>query len=277
MGSGNIAGKPADEIGIIPRVMQDVFRRLAASASSGQQITIRASYIEIYNDEVRDLLFPGPHGKPIAIRERGDGTIVLAGVREVEVATLEQMQALLEEGSLCRTVAGTLMNSLSSRSHSIFTIAVEQRRAAETIAAKFHLVDLAGSERAKRTGNAGLRLKESVNINAGLLALGNVISALGDDRRKTGHVPYRESKLTRMLQDSLGGNSRTLMIACIRRAPRSPHPPRARALAARRSQGRSLRAAPRLRDPPAPAVGGWVGFGAAYRCAASANVPQDPP
>jgi hypothetical protein len=221
MGSGNIAGKPADEIGIIPRVMQDVFRRLASATAGGgsQRIVIRASYIEIYNDEVRDLLFPGaqgPQAKHIAIRERSDGTIVLAGVREVEVSTLEQMQQLLEEGSLSRTVAGTLMNSLSSRSHSIFTIAVEQRRAAETIAAKFHLVDLAGSERAKRTGNAGLRLKESVNINAGLLALGNVISALGDDRRRTGHVPYRESKLTRMLQDSLGGNSRTLMIACIR-------------------------------------------------------------
>jgi hypothetical protein len=223
MGSGNIAGKPEEEVGIIPRVMQEVFRKLDAAA--GASIVIRASYIEIYNDEIRDLLFPGAQGKPIAIRERGDGTIVLAGVREVEVTALEQMQQLLEEGSLSRTVAGTLMNTHSSRSHSIFTIAVERRRAADTVAAKFHLVDLAGSERAKRTGNAGLRLKESVNINAGLLALGNVISALGDDRRKAAHVPYRESKLTRMLQDSLGGNSRTLMIACVRSQRPARRPP----------------------------------------------------
>ena len=144
MGSGNIAGKPDEEIGIIPRVMQDVFRRLQAAGAGGHSIVIRASYIEIYNDEVRDLLFPGAQGRPIAIRERGDGTIVLAGVREAEVASLEEMLRLLEEGSLCRTVAGTLMNTHSSRSHSIFTIAVERRRAAETVAAKLHLVDLAG-------------------------------------------------------------------------------------------------------------------------------------
>jgi kinesin family protein 4/21/27 len=113
------------------------------------------------------------------------------------------------------------MNQHSSRSHAIFTIIVEQRSIVEcaissdVITAKFHLVDLAGSERAKRTGAVGMRFKESVTINCGLLALGNVISALGDERKRCQHVPYRESKLTRMLQDSLGGNSRTCMIACI--------------------------------------------------------------
>jgi len=143
-------------------------------------------------------------------------------VRVGQVTTLVEMQRLLDEGSVARTVAGTLMNKQSSRSHSIFTISIEQRvphsarRTHEWITAKFHLVDLAGSERAKRTGNMGQRLKESVNINSGLLALGNVISALGDERRRRAtHVPYRQSKLTRMLQDSLGGNSRTLMVACV--------------------------------------------------------------
>merc|ERR1719446_1652773 len=136
-----------------------------------------------------------------------------------------------------RTTAATLMNEQSSRSHSIFTIILEQRKrnascqrqawgadsesGGEASAtqlsyrtAKFHLVDLAGSERAKRTGAVGSRFKESVAINSGLLALGNVISALGDPAKRGTHVPYRESKLTRLLQDSLGGNSRTWMVAC---------------------------------------------------------------
>ncbi len=125
------------------------------------------------------------------------------------------------------------MNNQSSRSHAIFTITLEQMRkfqllvaanqrpdidgGEEYLCAKLHLVDLAGSEHAKRTGSDGLRLKEGIYINRGLLALGNVISALGDEKkRKEGvHVPYRDSKLTRLLQDSLGGNSRTVMIACI--------------------------------------------------------------
>lgn len=103
------------------------------------------------------------------------------------------------------------MNNSSSRSHSIFTLSMEQRVAGSKIACKFHLVDLAGSERAKRTGNVGVRLKESVNINTGLLALGNVISALGDERKRSAHVPYRESKLTRMLQVRLPQHARTLI------------------------------------------------------------------
>ncbi|XP_042507503.1 kinesin-like protein KIN-4A isoform X2 [Macadamia integrifolia] len=143
------------------------------------------------------------------------------------------MAACLEQGSLSRATGSTNMNNQSSRSHAIFTITLEQMRkvnpvspsnncqnedtSEEYLCAKLHLVDLAGSERAKRTGSDGLRFKEGVHINRGLLALGNVISALGDEKkRKEGmHVPYRDSKLTRLLQDSLGGNSRTVMIACI--------------------------------------------------------------
>ncbi|KAL2646786.1 hypothetical protein AAZV13_05G076400 [Glycine max] len=144
-----------------------------------------------------------------------------------------QLRVSFVEGSLSRATGSTNMNNQSSRSHAIFTITLQQMRklhsgspindssdedmGEEYLSAKLHLVDLAGSERAKRTGSDGVRLKEGIHINKGLLALGNVISALGDEKkRKEGvHVPYRDSKLTRLLQDSLGGNSKTVMIACI--------------------------------------------------------------
>lgn len=119
------------------------------------------------------------------------------------------------------------MNAQSSRSHALFTILIRRQRALspeecglpegdlETLTSKFHFVDLAGSERLKRTGATGERAREGISINCGLLALGNVISALGDKSKRATHVPYRDSKLTRLLQDSLGGNSQTLMIACV--------------------------------------------------------------
>jgi hypothetical protein len=233
MGSGDNAGKTPAELGVIPRVMRDIYERLeqltlerTAGGGCAHEVRVRVSYIEIYNEEVRDLLEPGI-SKTLAIREKADGSIVVAGAKQVLASTLSEMQSMLDVGSVSRTVAGTLMNNQSSRSHSIFTITVHQRlpssRAGvpfELVSAKFHLVDLAGSERAKRTGNEGLRLKESVSINAGLLALGNVISALvAISKNKAAghhsHIPYRQSKLTRMLQDSLGGNSRTVMVACI--------------------------------------------------------------
>ncbi|KAG5613049.1 hypothetical protein H5410_024330 [Solanum commersonii] len=196
-----------------------------------------------------------PGKPPIQIRESSNGVITLAGSTERSVRTLKEMADCLEQGSLSRATGSTNMNNQSSRSHAIFTITMEQMRKSgsndgnsnecmteEYLCAKLHLVDLAGSERAKRTGSDGLRFKEGscfdilngfesvscvmvvdiffiagVHINRGLLALGNVISALGDEKkRKEGvHVPYRDSKLTRLLQDSLGGNSRTVMIACI--------------------------------------------------------------
>ncbi|XP_030010963.1 kinesin family member 4 isoform X2 [Sphaeramia orbicularis] len=128
------------------------------------------------------------------------------------------MVGCLELGNSARTVGSTAMNAASSRSHAIFTITLEQRRGADrvdSVVSKLHLVDLAGSERQKKTKAEGDRLKEGININRGLLALGNVISALGDESKKNTFVPYRDSKLTRLLQDSLGGNSHTLMIACV--------------------------------------------------------------
>uniref|UniRef100_A0A453BA40 Kinesin-like protein n=1 Tax=Aegilops tauschii subsp. strangulata TaxID=200361 RepID=A0A453BA40_AEGTS len=222
--------------GIIPQVMETIFKK--ADAMKGDtEFLIRVSFIEIFKEEVFDLLDdPGSVAKaaaparvPIQIRETANGSITLAGVTEAEVKSKEEMALHLARGSLSRATGSTNMNSQSSRSHAIFTISIEQKRTSSSasekstsneydiLSSKFHLVDLAGSERAKRTGADGLRLKEGIHINRGLLALGNVISALGDEKkRKEGaFVPYRDSKLTRLLQDSLGGNSKTVMIACI--------------------------------------------------------------
>ncbi|EFJ12705.1 hypothetical protein SELMODRAFT_40499, partial [Selaginella moellendorffii] len=249
MGTGYTVGGSSE--GVIPQVMNTLFSKINALKHKAD-FQVRVSFIEILKEEVHDLLDPNPPstmktdtanggllrvvpGKPpIQIRETGSGGIMLAGVTETEVRTLPEMAACLEQGSLCRATGSTNMNAQSSRSHAIFTINVEQRRKwdsflnADTsslpedtgedfLCAKLHLVDLAGSERAKRTKADGNRFKEGVHINRGLLALGNVISALGDDkkRKEGGHVPYRDSKLTRLLQDSLGGNSRTTMIACV--------------------------------------------------------------
>lgn len=238
--------KDGYQIGIVPEVMNALFSKIE-TLKHQTEFQLHVSFIEILKEEVQDLLDPtslcrsdttnGHSGKvtvpgkpPIQIRETSNGVITLAGSTEVNVTTLKEMAACLEQGSLSRATGSTNMNNQSSRSHAIFTITLEQMRklnpgdsspnegmGEEYLCAKLHLVDLAGSERAKRTGSDGMRFKEGVHINKGLLALGNVISALGDEKkRKEGiHVPYRDSKLTRLLQDSLGGNSRTVMIACI--------------------------------------------------------------
>lgn len=240
--------KDSYQTGIIPQVMNVLFSKIE-TLKDQMEFQLHVSFIEILKEEVRDLLDSssftkveganGHAGKvtipgkpPIQIRESSNGVITLAGSTEVSVNTLKEMASCLEQGSLSRATGSTNMNNQSSRSHAIFTITLEQMRklnpafpgesttdnmSEEYLCAKLHLVDLAGSERAKRTGSDGLRFKEGVHINKGLLALGNVISALGDEKkRKEGlHVPYRDSKLTRLLQDSLGGNSRTVMIACI--------------------------------------------------------------
>lgn len=237
------------QTGLIPQVMNALFNKIETLRHQ-TEFQLHVSFIEILKEEVRDLLDSvsvsksvtanGHAGKvaipgrpPIQIRESSNGVITLAGSTEVAVNTLQEMAACLEQGSLSRATGSTNMNNQSSRSHAIFTITLEQMRKLHSVSpdngtpdedmgeeyfcAKLHLVDLAGSERAKRTGSDGLRLKEGIHINRGLLALGNVISALGDEkkRREGVHVPYRDSKLTRLLQDSLGGNSKTVMIACI--------------------------------------------------------------
>ncbi|XP_037844824.2 chromosome-associated kinesin KIF4A isoform X2 [Chlorocebus sabaeus] len=172
-------------VGVIPRVIQLLFKEI--DKKSDFEFTLKVSYLEI------------------------------VGLTEKTVLVALDTVSCLEQGNNSRTVASTAMNSQSSRSHAIFTISIEQRKKSDknsSFRSKLHLVDLAGSERQKKTKAEGDRLKEGININRGLLCLGNVISALGDDK-KGGFVPYRDSKLTRLLQDSLGGNSHTLMIACV--------------------------------------------------------------
>lgn len=233
-----------EQQGVIPRVMESIFERIQ-SMKETKEFTVRVGFVEIHKEEIRDLLSARTSKCPaVHIREVPGGGIVLAGAHEVEVANQEDMVAVLERGTCLRATGATGMNQRSSRSHAIFTITVEQRAlekeadslkqedskdftddGADTeseddeekvedsyLCAKMHLVDLAGSERVKRTKNEGQRLQEGIKINRGLLALGNVINALSENKQ---HVPYRDSKLTRMLQDSLGGNSRTLMIACV--------------------------------------------------------------
>ncbi|XP_068458235.1 kinesin-like protein KIF21A isoform X7 [Clinocottus analis] len=248
MGTGFDVNIGDEELGIIPRAVHHLFkgierRRQAAQeqGSPAPEFKINAQFLELYNEEVLDL-FDSARDKEqkshIKIHEDAAGGIYTVGVTTRTVSSEAEMMQCLKLGALSRTTASTQMNVQSSRSHAIFTIHLCQVRVCasdnqesesdnrvsngnsemdeyETLTAKFHFVDLAGSERLKRTGATGDRAKEGISINCGLLALGNVISALGDRSKRSSHVPYRDSKLTRLLQDSLGGNSQTVMIACI--------------------------------------------------------------
>ncbi|WVQ99346.1 hypothetical protein IAU59_006479 [Kwoniella sp. CBS 9459] len=271
--------------GLIPRTVHAIFERaeeVRLQSGSAASWECRLSFLELYNEEIIDLL--SGTGVAITIREERDGRIVWAGVREVKVKSLGEVMHYLQEGSARRKTGETSMNATSSRSHAIFSLTLVQkkrsgvlsspttstsgretptralRRPSSTIGlpgprsptptsarggppssfgrvtpsrptsmqaptqtpsefvistSKFNMVDLAGSERLKRTAAQGERMKEGISINSGLLALGNVISTLCDPVKARGHIPYRDSKLTRMLQDSIGGNALTTMIACI--------------------------------------------------------------
>ncbi|RUP49764.1 hypothetical protein BC936DRAFT_141534, partial [Jimgerdemannia flammicorona] len=285
-----------EEAGIIPRAMTTLFQSLAQSAAPTPtfgmppragtpsrmrplsmavattsnahktKYSVKVSFVEIYNEELIDLLNGAPAGErpAVNIREDSKGNIYWTGVREVNVGNTDDVLTYLEQGTANRAVGATDMNEQSSRSHAIFSVTLKQEKWVPSsspttspassrgspspipgsrgkrpgsamsshrqsmsgssedgeegewvvVNSKFHFVDLAGSERLKRTSAAGERMKEGININAGLSALGNVISALGDQSKKVSHIPYRDSKLTRLLQDSLGGNAQTLMIAC---------------------------------------------------------------
>ncbi|XP_052400035.1 kinesin-like protein KIF21A isoform X1 [Carassius gibelio] len=254
MGTGFDMAIPDEELGIIPRAVSHLYKgieqRRQAAAEQGRPVPefkISAQFLELYNEEVLDLfdttrdMEMKKQKSHIKIHEDASGSIYTVGMTTRTVSSESEMMQCLKLGALSRTTASTQMNVQSSRSHAIFTIHICQVRVCapaedppeqdgetdnrlasssseleefETLTAKFHFVDLAGSERLKRTGATGDRAKEGISINCGLLALGNVISALGDRSKQSTHVPYRDSKLTRLLQDSLGGNSRTVMIAC---------------------------------------------------------------
>jgi hypothetical protein len=245
MGTGCTIGMPFDQVGIVPRVFKFIFdevdMRKAQSEYSSFRISI--SFLEIYNEEIHDLLDPasmvrdkitGKPGKEVSIREEKNGNISVRGLKDQEVSKEDECSHWLNLGINHRQTSATLMNEGSSRSHAIFTITIEQKivkevetpegeekkedgpaTVTEEISAKFHFVDLAGSERIKKTGASGKLMKEGISINKGLLNLGLVISALTKESGGSSHIPYRDSKVTRILQDSLGGNSRTTMIACV--------------------------------------------------------------
>ncbi|XP_032669022.1 chromosome-associated kinesin KIF4 isoform X1 [Odontomachus brunneus] len=204
-----------EEKGIIPRVTQDIFETIKLKEDWSFKISV--SFMELYQEQLYDLLSDKQRSQSIVdIREDGK-SIKIIGITEKEVTNAQETLECLSQGSIGRVTGATAMNAHSSRSHAIFTICIHQQKKDDpntATVAKFHLVDLAGSERSKKTQATGERFKEGVNINKGLLALGNVISQLGDGASGS-YIGYRDSKLTRLLQDSLGGNSMTLMVACV--------------------------------------------------------------
>lgn len=210
-------GSESDEIGVIPRAVADIFNHMEEMPE--YDFTVNCAFIELYQEKLYDLLSPQPREQSVVdIREVQNNKIAIPNLTEIVVKNAQETTNCLMRGSADRAVGSTAMNATSSRSHAIFTITlqkVHKDNPTAATSAKFHLVDLAGSERSKKTLTTGEQFKEGVKINQGLLALGNVISALGSSNQNTQHIGYRDSKLTRLLQDSLGGNSMTLMIACI--------------------------------------------------------------
>jgi hypothetical protein len=233
-----MGGEDEGSEGIIPRLNRSMFEELQRihsevdKAGEGEEepetyeSLVSVSYLEIYNEVIKDLL--NPSDRRLEVREHPKLGIYVKDLATLVVEEPGTVAQLIEQGNKVRKVAATKMNDRSSRSHSCFIIKIEQRRVVKThgsdgsvttrtttVNAKLNLVDLAGSERAEKTGATGARLMEGAAINKSLTTLGNVINALASTDGKKRHVPYRDSKLTRLLQESLGGNSMTLMIAAV--------------------------------------------------------------
>ncbi|TGJ85397.1 hypothetical protein E0Z10_g3346 [Xylaria hypoxylon] len=266
--SGPLEQDDLDSMGVIPRAATELFEKLEGSTiqrnsnrSSMSQLRaparystqapaskpadknwqLKATYVEIYNEQLRDLLLPdtvGLHERGVVnIREDTKGNILLTGLHQVDINSADDLMNALNFGSTIRQTDATAVNAKSSRSHAVFSLNLIQRKHKQTgqgaekrfsvpleaisggetwvtTDSKLHFVDLAGSERLKNTGAQGERAREGISINAGLAALGKVISQLSS-RQPGSHVSYRDSRLTRLLQDSLGGNAITYMIACV--------------------------------------------------------------
>uniref|UniRef100_A0A8C9TGD5 Kinesin-like protein n=1 Tax=Scleropages formosus TaxID=113540 RepID=A0A8C9TGD5_SCLFO len=198
-------------MGIIPRIARDIFDHIY-SMDENLEFHIKVSYFEIYLDKIRDLLDVSKTN--LAVHEDSNRVPYVKGCTERFVSSPEEVMDVIDEGKANRHVAVTNMNEHSSRSHSIFLINIKQENVEteKKLSGKLYLVDLAGSEKVSKTGAEGAVLDEAKNINKSLSALGNVISALAEGTKT--HVPYRDSKMTRILQDSLGGNCRTTIIIC---------------------------------------------------------------
>jgi len=235
MGSEHGRSASADDSrGLIPRFLSDLFLELRniekskncvnnsnTAAIEQKQYSVTASFLEVYGEDVHDLL--EEERRPLPLREDTKGVTVV-GLTRVPISNVTEALNVLKMGTLHRTTAATLMNMSSSRSHAVFSVMVSQffdgdNDVSNATTSQIIFVDLAGSERVKKTGAEGERMREGIQINVGLLALGNVINALADEERfnrgEKVHVPYRQSKLTRLLQDALGGNSQTLFLACV--------------------------------------------------------------
>ncbi|CAG5116214.1 unnamed protein product, partial [Candidula unifasciata] len=204
-----------DDWGVIPNSFEQIFQHI--SQSENQQYLVRASYLEIYQEEIRDLLSKD-QSKRLELKERTDTGVYVKDLSSFVTKSVKEIEHVMNVGNSNRSVGATNMNEHSSRSHAIFIVTIECSEEGEDgenhiRVGKLNMVDLAGSERQSKTGATGDRLKEATKINLSLSTLGNVISALVDG--KSTHIPYRDSKLTRLLQDSLGGNARTVMVANI--------------------------------------------------------------
>jgi hypothetical protein len=218
MGSG-------EDVGIVPMMNRELFHLLGAKKETNKsEFLVTASYMEIYNEVLRDLL--NPSDKQLKIREHPKLGIYVESLAEIVVDSSEGISKLLEQGNAVKQVAATAMNNRSSRSHCCFVVNIKQRKVEElgegagavkresSLSATINLVDLAGSERADKTQAEGARLKEGAAINLSLSTLGTVINLLAEGKRGA-HIPYRNSKLTRVLQQALGGNARTVMLAAV--------------------------------------------------------------
>ncbi|CAF0799890.1 unnamed protein product [Rotaria sordida] len=208
--------------GLVPRAINYLFQRLREKAQeTNTPFYIRVSYCEIYNEQIRDLINPG-HTESLQVRGSVEDGFYVGNLFQTYIETMDELLTILEEGELNRAMASHNLNDTSSRSHAMLSIQIEQDiqgnddpKEQMTRQGKLVFVDLAGSEKVKVSLSKGKQLTETNNINKSLLTLGTCISALSDPVKRAGHIPYRDSKLTRLLADSLGGHGITLMIACI--------------------------------------------------------------
>lgn len=218
-----MADRKSDDRGLVPRISDNLFQRVSKLSSETRKFLICCSFLEIYNEIVYDLLVPRGKNTPktgLEIREGKGIGVYVKDLQEIVVDSSEKVLKLIDQGFEHRATAATQMNATSSRSHCLFIIKMHQKdeqNAGNNNFSKMNLVDLAGSERASRTGAQGDTLKEGANINKSLSALGNVINALSTmaSGSKKVFIPYRNSKLTRVLQESLGGNALTTMMAAL--------------------------------------------------------------
>lgn len=238
--------------GVIPNSFQHIFTQI--SRTQNQKYLVRSSYLEIYQEEIRDLLCKN-NNKKLELKENPDFGVYVKDLSAVVTKNATEIEHVMNMGNQSRSVGFTNMNERSSRSHAIFVITVECSEVGpdgedHIRVGKLNMVDLAGSERQSKTGAKGKRLKEAAKINLSLSALGNVISALVDG--KSTHIPYRDSKLTRLLQDSLGGNAKTVMIATV--GPSHKNFEESLATLRYASRAKNIKNKPRINEDPKDAL-----------------------